>query len=90
MREYKTTTTKIIERYKNIKINKSFLQEHFLGFSYIKAIEPNVNDEKSHYAEIFRNINTSAVQLLPEESRSALYWLVPDKVSFLNQIFCKR
>lgn len=87
VREYKTTTTKIIERYKNIKIDKNFLKEHFLGFSYIKAIEPCVNNEKSHYAEIFRNINTSAVQLLPEESRSALYWLAPNKVPFFKPDF---
>ncbi|MCZ8023868.1 MAG: DUF262 domain-containing protein [Flavobacterium sp.] len=78
--------------YKKIdfNINERFLNETFLGFSYII---PNVKDEKQQqkfYTTVFRNINNEGKPLVSEESRASLYFLDKDLVGYFNPEFCKK
>ncbi|MBE2985152.1 DUF262 domain-containing protein [Campylobacter sp. RM6883] len=80
--------------YANIdyEVDDDFFNNNFLGFSYLV---PNTNDQKQQqnfYSKVFRNINMQGETLLPQESRSALYYLNKDltkyfKPEFVNKIF---
>ena len=83
-KDQKSITADTLEMFLKINIDDTFLDTHFLGFSYIKPVTPNPSSEKNMFSSIFRNINISSVPLLPEESRAALYWLRPDLVNFLD------
>ncbi len=74
---------KYLDRYQNLKKNKQLIECNFLGFSFIKRINHKSEDEKIVFSEIFRSINTSSIALTSEESRSALYWLNPERKKFL-------
>jgi hypothetical protein len=78
-----------LDTYLKTTFNDDFLDNHYLGFSYIKPVVSDARAEKNMFSSIFRNINISSVPLLPEESRAALYWLKPDVVSFLDADFSK-
>lgn len=86
-KEPKKVSSNALETYLNIAIDDDFLDNHYLGFSYIKPVVSDACAEKNMFSSIFRNINISSVPLLPEESRAALYWLKPDVVSFLDANF---
>lgn len=59
-----------------LDVNKEFLENHSLGFAYIKPLQSVDNTtQKKYYSSIFRNINTTGMKLTAEESRSSLYWL---------------
>lgn len=86
---YNDTNNNDIELYKRLNINTEFLKNKFLGYSYIKAIKPNPKLEKQLFANIFKNINTSAVKLRHNESRSALYWISTEKRKFFQPDFAE-
>lgn len=71
--------------YNNVdyKCTKGFFESKFLGFTFIV---PNIDKEEAQqkfYSSVFRNINQQGVNLLPIESRRALYYLRSD----LNGLF---
>lgn len=77
--------------YKKIEfdISEQFLNETYLGFSYLI---PNVSDDKQqqkYYSTVFRSINNQGKPLLPQESRASLYFLDKDLVNFFNPDFVK-
>lgn len=84
LKDPKSISSEILEKFNRIIIDDNFLETHYLGFSYIKPVSPDSAAEKNMFSSIFRNINISSVPLLPEESRAALYWLKPDIVNFLD------
>jgi len=73
----------------NMDIDDEFLNNTFLGFSYLV---PQISDEKEqqrYYSSVFRNINIQGEPLLPQESRASLYFLDQDLVQFFSPDFCK-
>lgn len=70
--------------------NKEGFKNSFVGFSFIKGINTNNNDEKKLFSEIFRTINTSSIPLTAVESRAALYWLRPDCKDFFMPDFVSK
>lgn len=64
-------------RYKNLNnsIDVNVLENTFLGFSYIVLDNSDMNEQQKYYSRIFQHINTLGKELLPEESRRALYFL---------------
>ena len=88
--QYQTISDKILKH-----INKDFFESKKLGFSYVRP--KDISDskmQKRYFSTMFRNINISAVDLTPIESRSSLYWLdegiqpflQPDEKSVLGKI----
>lgn len=88
--QYQTISDKILKH-----INKDFFESKKLGFSYVRP--KDISDSKAqkrYFSTMFRNINISAVDLTPIESRSSLYWLdegiqpflQPDEKSVLGKI----
>lgn len=59
----------------NDDIDDNVLENTFLGFSYIVLDNSNQNEQQKYYSRIFKHINTLGKELLPEESRRALYFL---------------
>lgn len=83
---------KIVEgNYKSIdlKIDDDFLESNFLGFSYLVPYIPDENEQQKYYSSVFRNINIQGQTLLPQESRSSLYFLDKELVQFFEPEFCK-
>lgn len=77
------------------KGNDDFFESKKLGFSYIRAKDiSDTKAQKRYFSTMFRNINISAVDLSPIESRSSLYWLdenirpflQPNETSMLGKI----
>lgn len=71
-------------------INDKFLNETYLGFSYLI---PNVTDDKQQqkfYSTVFRSINNEGKPLIAQESRASLYFLDKDLVDFFNPDFIKK
>ena len=56
-------------------IDKSFLENTFLGFSYIVPDSKNEKEILQNYTRLFRNINYFGVRLSPLESRRSLYFM---------------
>ena len=88
--QYQTISNKILR-----DINQDFFESKRLGFSYVRP--KDISDSKAqkrYFSTMFRNINISAVDLTPVESRSSLYWLdegiqpflQPDEKSVLGKI----
>lgn len=65
------------DRYDNLNDNldENALENTFLGFSYIVSDNSDINEQQKYYSRIFKHINTLGKELLPEESRRALYFL---------------
>lgn len=59
----------------NDDIDDNVLENTFWGFSYIVLDNSNQNEQQKYYSRIFKHINTLGKELLPEESRRALYFL---------------
>ncbi|MGY3713812.1 DUF262 domain-containing protein [Lactococcus petauri] len=99
--EYGSTKAKILEEtssiseYKKIDLNllEKIFSETYLGFSYIVPKIEDSNDKKKEqqkfYSTVFRHINSQGINLLPQESREALYYLNDDLKEYFNPNFCK-
>ena len=77
--------------YKNLQltITDHFLNNTFLGFSYLV---PYITDEKvqqKYYSSVFRNINIQGKPLILQESRASLYFLDKNLISFFTPDFFK-
>lgn len=53
----------------------TFLDSHFLGFSYIVPDPSSSGDEQQFFSTLFRNMNYLGRKLSPMESRKSLYYL---------------
>lgn len=86
-KKYKNINDSDIQLYAKLCIGKEFLKTRYLGYSYIKSIKPNSGAERLLFGEIFKNINTSSINLSNDESRSAMYWASGDKQEFFRPSF---
>lgn len=66
---------------------EDFFESHYLGFSFLV---PESNTQKNYYASVFREINTGGVNLLPQESRQALYYLDKNLKPFFDPNFTSK
>lgn len=89
------TKTEIIaklepENYKTIdlKIDKDFLENTFLGFSYIVPLVEG-NEQQKFYTKTFREINIQGEKLLAIESRRSLYFLNEKLEKFFEPDFAR-
>lgn len=75
------------------KIDEKFLQEKYLGFSYIVPRRSDDDDEKFYseqkkfYSSIFRKINVQGMRLKDIESRKSLYFLDDKMKNFFDPDF---
>lgn len=81
----------IVGNYKtqNFNVSDNFLNNVFLGFSYLV---PSTKDEKlqqKYYSAVFRSINIQGTPLTPQESREALYFSEKGFEEFFNPNFIK-
>ena len=68
-------------------LSEDFLNEHYLGFSYLVPCDENV---QKYYSYTFKNINTTGVSLLPLESRKSMYFLEENLDGFFDPHFLSR
>lgn len=73
----------------DLKIDETFLDTTFLGFSYLVPHISDENQQQKYYSSVFRNINIQGEVLLPQESRASLYFLDKDLVQFFEPEFSK-
>jgi uncharacterized protein with ParB-like and HNH nuclease domain len=75
--------------YKKIdfKVNDSFFENKFLGFSYLVPSIANEKQQQRYYSSVFRNINIQGETLLAQESRASLYFLDKDLTQFFSPNF---
>lgn len=67
-------------------VSDAFFENHYIGFSYLVPKE-NPNMQQRYYSTLFRNINRQGVALDELESRTSLYYLVPDLKDFFKPDF---
>lgn len=65
------------EKYITIDLdcNDDFLENTFLGFSYIVPASADASTKQTFFTKLFRNMNYLGKKLLPIESRKSLYYL---------------
>jgi hypothetical protein len=70
-------------------INDDFLNNTFLGFSYLVPANTSDTAQQEYYSTVFRNIIYKGEKLLVQESRKSLYFLDSNLVQFFDPDFCK-
>ncbi len=70
-------------------INGDFLNNTFLGFSYLVPANTTDTAKQKYYSTVFRNINVKGEKLLVQESRKSLYFLDSNLAQFFDPDFCK-
>lgn len=65
-------------------LNDSFLNNTYLGFSYIIPKNASEIDQQRFYSTVFHDINLQGVTLQGQESRRSLYYLNTDLVSYFE------
>ena len=73
-----------------INDNDNILKERYIGFSYLIPSDYDFRSQQKYYSSIFRNINFQGMNLLPEESRRALYFLDNKKQSLFEPDFIEK
>ena len=73
-----------------IEDRKAFLEDTYLGFSFIVPNTEDKNGQQRYYSTVFRNINIMGVKLMGEESRESLYYLNQDLYELFSPAFAKR
>lgn len=68
-----------------IELNDEFLNNHYLGFSFL--VPDSIQNQNNYYASVFREINIGGTNLLPQESREALYHLNKSLKEFFDPKF---
>lgn len=66
------------------------LKNHFLGFNYLVPSSLNPVEMQKYFSSVFRSVNYSGVNLLPQESRKALYYLDSHYEQYFAPDFCER
>ncbi len=67
-------------------VNADFFEKHYIGFSYLVPKEDHEMQQR-YYSTLFRNINRQGVALEQLESRTSLYYLVPNLKNFFKPDF---
>jgi uncharacterized protein with ParB-like and HNH nuclease domain len=70
-------------------IDDDFLNNTFLGFSYLVPANTIDTEQQKYYSTVFRNINIRGEKLLVQESRKSLYFLDSNLAQFFEPDFCK-
>lgn len=68
----------------NLDLPIPFFDDHYLGFSYIVPYSKSLDEQQKYYTKLFREINIQGKNLLPVESRRALYFLKSDLKEFFE------
>ena len=71
-------------------IDEDFLDNNFLGFSYLVPLLANDKEQQKFYSKVFRSINIQGVSLLAIESRAALYYLDKDLEDYFVPKFIEK
>lgn len=71
-------------------LDLEILKNHFLGFNYLVPSSLNPVEMQKYFSSVFRSVNYSGVNLLPQESRKALYYLDSHYEHFFAPDFCER
>lgn len=69
----------------DIEISNNFLENHYLGFSFL--IPKSAEAQQEYYISTFRAINVKGKKLSYQESREALYYLKPNLKNFFDPEF---
>ncbi|HOE38714.1 MAG TPA: DUF262 domain-containing protein [Bacteroidales bacterium] len=70
-------------------IDNDFLNNTFLGFSYLVPANTTDAAQQKYYSTVFRNINIKGEKLLVQESRKSLYFLDSSLAQFFDPDFSK-
>lgn len=73
----------------NFGLPNDFLDNNFLGFSYLVPQAAGIEAQQKYFSSVFRNINIQGKPLLAQESRASLYFLKKDFDQFFNPPFIK-
>lgn len=65
-------------------LDDSFLNEAYLGFSYIVPVGENEQQQQKFYSTVFHDINQQGVALQGQESRRSLYYLNTELVPYFE------
>lgn len=76
--------SKYVQLDTSVLLDEPFLNENYLGFSYIVPINAPEPEQQKFYSTIFHDINQQGVALQSQESRRSLYYLNTDLVSFFE------
>ena len=71
-------------------IDEDFLDNNFLGFSYLVPLLANDKEQQKFYSKVFRSINIQGKSLLALESRAALYYLDKDLEDYFIPKFIEK
>ena len=71
-------------------IDSEMLKSRFLGFNYLVPNSKNPVEMQKYFSSVFRSVNYSGVNLLPQESRKALYYLDKSYEQYFAPDFCER
>lgn len=71
-------------------LDSELLKNHFLGFNYLVPSSLNPIEMQKYFSSVFRSVNYSGVNLLPQESRKALYYLDSHYEQYFAPDFCER
>lgn len=72
----------------DFNIDDDFLENNFLGFSYLVPKTSCEREQQKYYSSVFRNINIQGETLLPQESRASLYFLDQNLKDLFSPRFC--
>lgn len=67
-------------------VSDAFFEKHYVGFSYLVPKE-DPDMQQRYYSTLFQNINRQGVALNELESRTSLYYLVPNLKDFFKPDF---
>lgn len=66
------------------------IKNRFLGFNYLVPDSNQPGQMQKYFSSVFRSVNYSGVNLLPQESRKALYYLDANFEEFFAPHFCEK
>lgn len=72
------------------QLDMEMLKNRFLGFNYLVPDSKDPVVMQKYFSSVFRSVNYSGVNLLPQESRKALYYLDKSYEQYFAPDFCER
>lgn len=71
-------------------LDDELLKSRFLGFNYLVPSSKDPVLMQKYFSSVFRSVNYSGMNLLPQESRKALYYLDKSFEQYFAPDFCER
>lgn len=71
-------------------LDDDMLKTRFLGFNYLVPSSKDPVVMQKYFSSVFRSVNYSGMNLLPQESRKALYYLDKSFEQYFAPDFCER